>query len=370
MKIISDNNFLQHQIFLCRNQELVMDSDCKIVNTESTFKFSEHNQRCFYFTYIRTHYTLELTKGIWKFELWGAAGGRSDYYDEGSSEGYGAYVSGVIRLEKAARLYGFVGGKGENGTTDNIGGYGGFNGGGDGAQSENNGNCPSGGGGGSTDIRLFVDDLYSRIIVAAGGGSPGCSQQGGKGGDGGTIAGFDGDANIMGLLGGKGGSESNSLRFGDGEEGDPGFMAGGAGGGGYFGGSGGSSSSTLSDGLVCYHVCDTTVTDHSGGSGGGGGSSYVSGCEKCQTLNRNQQLIGPKYDSVYYFTEIEMIPGNGIIKTISINGYTAHKSHGLIKISRYGSICEKEITHNHRKSIAIFLERFVMFFVKDDSSIP
>ena len=331
-----------------------MSTDCLVVNTESTFRISEHEEKCFYFTYIGNYHTIELTKGVWQFELWGAAGGRSDFRNSGRKEGYGAYVSGIIRLEKKITLYGFVGGKGGNNTIRNDGGKGGFNGGGNGADDDYNSNCPSGGGGGSTDIRLTANNKYSRIIVAAGGGSPGCYIAGGNGGDGGTLVGNDGGKNSINAAGGKGGfcSEDNFVRFGFGEDGNPGQEAGGAGGGGYFGGSNGIGSTVSND----------------GGSGGGGGSSYVSGCERCQTLNENNKLSGSIHYSGYYFTDIEMISGNETLRTITIEGYTAHQSHGLIKIIRYGNIYERAKTYIRRTQHNNILKIYILLLVRNGSS--
>lgn len=102
--------------------------------------------------------------GYYKVELWGASGGNLTY------GGKGAYVSGIINLDRDMNLYVYVGGEGgSNATITNLGGY---NGGG---YSGNYSTIYSYGGGGATDIRLssglWNNDigLNDRIIVAAGG---------------------------------------------------------------------------------------------------------------------------------------------------------------------------------------------------------
>lgn len=107
--------------------------------------------------------------GWYKIELWGASGGG---YDATTTNGRGAYTSGIIYLEENAHLYFYLGGQGETNRA-------GWNGG---------GASPKGGGGGATDVRLESGawngdaSLKSRIMVAAGGGGSNGSKAGGAGG--------------------------------------------------------------------------------------------------------------------------------------------------------------------------------------------
>ena len=85
-------------------------------------------------------------------EVWGAQGGNGG--------GRGGYSYGNIYLTKGTILYVYAGGSGASG---------GFNGG---------GTSRVGKGGGASDIRIGTDSLYSRVIVAGGGGghgSDGCA---------------------------------------------------------------------------------------------------------------------------------------------------------------------------------------------------
>ena len=283
------------------------------------------SSNCAFFTYFEQNYhKIYLPKGRWLFELWGARGGLSLFEGESSDPGLGAYVSGIINIKESTTVYGYVGGKGSNSGEKSFG-VGGYNGGANGANDIIDENCLSGGGGGATDIRLQIDDLYSRIIVAAGGGSPGCNR-GGKGGSGGTILGKNGENNTIYstlFLGGKGADNENLELFGRGEEGLPGNEAGGSGGGGYFGGYGGGQS-----------LNSTTIP---GGGGGGGGSSYASGCIGCKTIYKDNSTHGSLHYSGYAFNYIQMISGDDSIPIYENSeiSYTPYKDHGLIRISRY-----------------------------------
>ena len=116
------------------------------------------------------------------FELWGASGG-------GLHPGFGAYVSGALRIMTKTTLHIYVGQKGSDkvvGRTFNGGGY---------------GNAYGSSGGGSTDVRLKngnwsdFESLKSRIIVAgAGGGSPFDKNYESKAGDAGILFGFTGSS--------------------------------------------------------------------------------------------------------------------------------------------------------------------------------
>ena len=115
-------------------------------------------------------YEVVLSRGVYKFECWGASGGSLEL-----NSSSGAYVSGKIFIQSTRKFYLFVGEKGVvKGTTVT------FNGGGaaaytDGLTSDARESYASSGGG-STDIRLTDGDWYdlnslkSRIIVASGGG--------------------------------------------------------------------------------------------------------------------------------------------------------------------------------------------------------
>ena len=123
-------------------------------------------------------YEIDLDIGIYKIECWGASGG-NDLFNAGYSKG--AYVSGVLSLKEAKKMYLYIGGQGTNATDDVTFSDGGYNGGGGGGTGAS-------GGGGGTDVRLKKDNFPSRIIVA-GGGSGGEHSSNGHGG---TLSGMTG----------------------------------------------------------------------------------------------------------------------------------------------------------------------------------
>jgi hypothetical protein len=195
--------------------------------------------------------------GTYKLEVWGAQGGGPS--SSSINGGKGAYVTGCISLAKGSVLYLYVGQQPSAGT-------GGWNGGG------SNLTAPYGGGG-ATDISLsngsWNDDthLYSRIIVAGGGGGYGsvASTNVYQGGVGGAWNGGNGEGDDPGYgatineagANASGSCNTNMVNAGFGYGGsnswyDEGL---GAGGGGWYGGG-------SAGGL-----------DNNGS--GGGGSSYV-----------------------------------------------------------------------------------------------
>jgi hypothetical protein len=139
------------------------------------------------FEYTGGVQSIELPKGKYKLQCWGAQGGTS----YGSSSGVGSkggYSEGVLTLTETTTLYVFVGGKGSRGSSTSLV-NGGWNGGG---ASVGYSSYSSGGeygysypacGGGATDICTVTSSmsyssgrtnrssasLLSRIIVAGGG---------------------------------------------------------------------------------------------------------------------------------------------------------------------------------------------------------
>jgi len=184
------------------------------------------------------------TDGVYRFETWGASGG----YRGGDNSGAGGYASGYVYLKKGDRFYVRVGGSGQTHKGWNGGGY----------RSTFNHY-----GGGATDIRFNTDSLYSRIIVAGGGGTDGADRICGGGGGGGN-AGVSGGGTCGGCgSGGNGasitGAGSNGASFGQGGNGYSGSGGhAGAGGGGWYGGGGANPDGSADD-----------------DRGGGGGSSFI-----------------------------------------------------------------------------------------------
>ena len=92
---------------------------------------------------------LELDKGEYLLEVWGASGGT--YKPSNVLGGAGGYAKGKLTVKEKTKVFVHVGSQGSN-TSKEQG-------------------CN--GGGGATDIRLNNDSLYARIIVAGGRGEGG-----------------------------------------------------------------------------------------------------------------------------------------------------------------------------------------------------
>ena len=207
------------------------------------------------FDYTGSVQTTTLTPGTYKLECWGAQGGNCYWSGVERPGSLGGYSSGILKITSKTNLFCYVGGAGERRTIVSMGG-GGFNGGGH-AYSYASSN-PSGAGGGGSDIRIGTDSLYSRVIVAGGGGGAGYDNSGNYGYGGGTVGGTQ-TVNSNSERQANGGSQTNgginksgsttSGAFGIGGNGTQQWTSGG--GGGWYGGAG------------CY--CDYA----------GGGSGYV-----------------------------------------------------------------------------------------------
>ena len=277
--------------------------------------------------------------GEYKIELWGAQGGGKSIY----VGGLGAYTSGEIDLEANTSLYLIVGGAGSLPTnSSNI--TGGFNGGG-GTYGSPAGNVYyniAGTGGGATDVRISsstiiydsthktymtnINNLYKRIMVAAGGGG-GTSgdidgwKSTGYGASAGGLIGYDGVGTYYGddkkTIGGSqisGGAgqivttrhAGNYVHAGLGYGGAQGWAPWGGGGAGYYGGGSGG-----------------------GWSGAGaGGSSFISGHDGCNAVNSSGSHTGqPNHYSGYVFTDTIMIDGAGYKWTNVKGEYTGMPTH-------------------------------------------
>lgn len=225
------------------------------------------------------------SNGWYKIELWGASG----FGTGSSSAGRGAYTSGTIYLEANAHLYFYVGEAGKAPCTPyNTCNNSTFNGGGQGGFFTSN-KQRYGSGGGATDVRLVAGNwndaasLYSRIMVAGGGGSTDGINTGSSGG---TLLGDSGSTKEHGAIAGKGGTQSTGGASGKyagklGLGGD-GFIPNSTnaccndafgGGGGYYGGGGGYSG----DPSYCSSPC--TIRGY-----GGGGSSFIMGYAGVRTV--------------------------------------------------------------------------------------
>lgn len=290
------------------------------------------------FDYTGAVQSVTLNAGTYTLECWGAQGG---YRSSSSYGGKGGYSIGTLSLSSKTTLYIYVGGSGNSVTSANSSGYypGGFNGGGYRNTYK--------GGGGATDIRIGTDSLYSRVIVAGGGGSDGSSSQsggyaGGTSGARGSFGygsyGYGGNQtatysslNAIAFQGTNNNSSDCAAGFGFGGFGcysSSGY--GGAGGGGWYGGQG-----TYPDGSG----------DDDGGGGGGSGYVYTSSTAK----NYPQGCL---LNSSYYLTDAQTIAGNKAFTSPEGTSETGHSGNGFCRITnmtpkQYGMFIKHNGTWTH-----------------------
>ena len=232
------------------------------------------------------NYTVNLNRGSYLLELWGAQGGNISDTLQG---GKGGYSKGILKLSKTTKVHIFLGGTCS--TSDaSCRSKNTFNGGGKGMYTNNV--YLAAPGGGSTDIRLDFS-LESRIIVAGGGsGAAKFDTLENSGACGGGDAGEDGTNGYIpgsgtSTLSGKGGNQTSPGfgvdkrrgAFGEGGNQTTNNNYGSGGGSGYFGGGAG----------------------HFYGATGGGGSGYFSpllhnaktysGCTKYGNLGMGKAKI-------------------------------------------------------------------------------
>ena len=292
-------------------------------------------------------YEIELTRGRYLLECWGASGSLTE-----SKFVRGSYVSGILAVEKHQKLYAYVGNAGSlNGAKT-------FNGGGKGSIQGNSG-------GGATDFRLkkgnfdLLESLLSRIIVAGAGAGLNqfssdahyqihISNNFNGSGSGGSVSGSIGYimecSSHIGylLIQATGGNQANGGSFGycpsysddcyHGQEdlkinaslgigGDCVHATWGTGGGGgFFGGGAGG-------------------VNHCIVGSGGGGSSYVSGHHLCSSTVPNQSEKGyfVSESSVHYskikFQRPVMLSGEENISEPDGTIRTGHTGNGVARIT-------------------------------------
>lgn len=118
------------------------------------------------FNYTGDVLKIHLLAGVYKFECAGGRGGNAYNNTYSVTGAYGSYISSDVYLSKNLDLYCYIGQKGIDGNSGTPG----WNGGGWGGLDNYGGTENGAGGGGATDVRLILEDLKSRIIVAGGGG--------------------------------------------------------------------------------------------------------------------------------------------------------------------------------------------------------
>lgn len=287
--------------------------------------------------------SITLPKGQYQLECWGAQGGNGTN-DTSQPGGKGGYSKGIITLNKKTNLYLYTGGQGLNGTTYNSNGAtttGGFNGGGSTTSMNNRGS-----GGGGTDIRIAVDSLYARVLVAGGGsGSTGYT----------TSAGFAG-----GGISGKTYNNQDSSN-----------------GGSWYGGGGsqtqgGAANTTYSDYATAgsfgqggnYNSGSYTYCGSGGGGGwyGGGGAVGVGGGGSGYMYTSSSASYYPSgclLDSSHYLTNATTLAGNAAFISPTGISETGHAGNGYIRITvieaSSGNILVKTTSNNWKKPTQMFV---------------
>lgn len=241
---------------------------------------NENKDEVYHFAFTGSPQELTIiNSGEYLIEAWGASGGGTSEVTKGESlGGKGAYVSGIISLEKNQKLYIYVGEGGMDATLTNLSNLSLYsskwNGGGAGAKDTNESELTGEhgfSGGGATDVRLIngswnnIESLRSRILVAGAGAGGGWSGNGASdqyyANGGGHSGGLSGGVPINSTSY-KIGTQISGYSFGTGGNGIFGSNGNNngtsGGGGGYYGGSQGLSFSKLN-------------------ARGSGGSSYISG---------------------------------------------------------------------------------------------
>mgnify|MGYP002521635809 FL=1 len=258
------------------------------------------------FPYSGSVVGINLPKGQFKLEVWGAEGGGRRLSGNTSSGlgGYGGYSKGTLTLATPRLAVIRAGGTGASST--NTIAEGGWNGGGCAWASSSS--EPGNGGGGGSDIRLGSDSLYARVIVAGGGGGGG-EDSGDKIGHGGGTSAV-GTASYPGTATGSTGGGA----FGQGAH--TSYDGGGGGGGWYGGGTAGGS--------------QTRPTSNSGSdtNGGGGGSGYV-----YTTSTASQYPSGCLLTSADYLADASTTAGNASFTSPTGSSETGHAGNGYVRIT-------------------------------------
>lgn len=280
-------------------------------------------------------YTVPPCVTLLTVSLSGAAGGTASESSFATSDvgGDGGSVSGTLVVVPGQVLNIYVGGRGQDGSSNGGGGLGGWNGGGFGEAGYSGPPWTyfGAGGGGASDIRVGGVALANRVAIAGGGGGGAfnyfacCNYD--RGGAGGALTGAPGwSGNVPGgtapggggtqVAGGTGGTWGGYCTAFPGTLGNGGNgcvsaigNAGGGGGGGYYGG-----------GAGCW-------------AGGGGGSNYVTGLASVITDLQGTQLG----DGVVTITPAPAGPA----MTLSFNPVvnpTCNQSNGSATVNVVGGV--------------------------------
>ena len=315
--VCDENCYTKEDMYLCNG---VLNSNYQLGCGKEEGEIDVTNEASRTYSYTGKTQAVTLAPGKYILETWGAQGGAGAYSSAG---GKGGYSVGTITLDEVTTLYVNVGGAGSTGSSSTT--YaGGWNGGG---QSY----YYAGSGGGATDISLkgtvntttwnSTDHLYSRIIVAGGGGGTqrySTSYTGGQGGYGGGLTGGSATCGSnwgytysqtggSQTAGGAGGYSNYPGSFGYGYQSYGGYTYVGGAGGGWYGGAAGTRN----------------------GYGGSGGSGYVYTAD-----TKSNYPSGCLLSSDYYLTDAQTVGGNESFVNVAGSGYEdGHSGNGAAKIT-------------------------------------
>jgi hypothetical protein len=308
---------------------------------------------CNIINYVCSPYIYVFDPGVYLLEVWGASGGNASItHTNGVSQyptygGKGGYSNGTIRILQQTNAFIYVGEKGFVVTETNKNSSGTFGGGNLTISCTGSGHgCI---GGGASDIRLNSDSLYSRVIVAGGGGGTAGGMTykvGTNGGDAGGKEGYKGFDDVdpinyytIGATQETGGKThgcsytpigfDGEFGLGGGSNNGNGTNYGGSGGGGWFGGAGGA-----------HRVS------------GSGGSGYAF----------NETSYKPPYfllSQSYYLTSASVLDGKAEFPIPSeyINNYSLERGHignGAVRITYYSAITKPVAAYSCRCQILNF----------------
>lgn len=265
--------------------------------------------------YSGTVQQITLPKGQYKLECWGAQGGSSTYHSVNG--GKGGYSSGVYNINAETTIYVYVGGQGNTGSYNVLGGW---NGGGAVTNSYNSGGTGDhlGTGGGASDISIVggnctldsnnryirTTSSYNGRIIVAGGGGGAESLEGLPGG--GTTA--PGDS-----YGSYGGTQTSAGAFS-------------------YGSNSSSSWVTMYNGGLGYGVSTTGGhTNHAMGSCGGGG--YYGGGAYGYNGRVCHGYGGSGFVDTSVLSNSTTVAGNTAFTSPSGTSETGHTGNGYVRIT-------------------------------------
>ena len=289
--------------------------DAKMSLLAKTYKYLSLSYPCKNNSNVCSPYVVDLNKGVYRFECWGAAGAN---WGGNAKSGKGGYTAGTIYINESTQFFVYVGATGY------------FN-----AIKEKYENEYAVAPGGATDVRLLTatdwweqSSLASRIMVAGGGGSAEWNEA--IGGNGGNLEG--GTSYYENWYSCKGANQtSGSSCEPVNEDGIP------------------TSGTFGSGGLGDYKLIDNNVKDYGGYGGGGyyggtsfkytyagsGGSSFISGykgCNAVKDVNDTSPSNSPIHYSGYIFYEAKMIQGNNTMP-LPIQNDGIHEGQGAFRIT-------------------------------------